>query len=346
MIHRKFPYAERFHCLAGNCPDSCCTGWEIVVDAQTLQTYQTCSEAIGETIRQNLTHNEEQEWIFRNRENGDCPFWNQQQLCDLQIQAGDALLCETCRQFPRIPQDYTFFIEHVLSLACPEAARLILTQEEPFQAIETDDQQPVTVSDTALPYSMDHMECLQYTRSVLLRLLQTTSIPLSDALLYGLHYVQRLQDWIDEKTEDFPTLQPIPATPDFLYTPALQQAYASMEWLTPQWADWMQQIQDHPVTENDFIRFQQIASDFVPAFRNFCSYALFLFWLQAIQDGDVLLQYQKLMAALHQIATVSAWKLRETGTYTIADCILIVQRYAKEILHCAENMERLQAAFL
>ena len=45
MQHYTFPYTEVFHCTAGDCPDSCCKGWEIVIDPKTLQTYQqTCSQ--------------------------------------------------------------------------------------------------------------------------------------------------------------------------------------------------------------------------------------------------------------------------------------------------------------
>ena len=142
MQHYTFPYTEAFHCTAGDCPDSCCKGWEIVIDPKTLQTYQQTCSTIGETIRSTLTKNEDDEWMFQNREDGNCPFWNAEKLCDLQIQAGERLLCDTCRQFPRIPQDYTLFTEHVLSLACPEAARLVLTQTEPFQAIPLTQAEP------------------------------------------------------------------------------------------------------------------------------------------------------------------------------------------------------------
>ena len=64
--------------------------------------------------------------------------------------------------------------------------------------------------------------------------------------------------------------------------------------------------------------------------------------LQALNTGNALIQYQKLLAALHEIAIVSAWKLRETHTYTLTDCMIIVQRYAKEVMHDAENIEKIE----
>lgn len=344
MLYYTFPYVENFHCLAGLCPDSCCKGWEVVIDEPTLQTYQQCSKPIGDYIRKVLTKNEEQEWIFQNQKNGDCPFWNTQKLCDLQLQAGDMLLCDTCRMFPRIPQDYTIFTEQVLSLACPEAAKLVLMQEEPFQAIFSYQEDAPEIMESALPYSLDWMACLRETRTVLLQLLQNKSILLFKALCYGLHYVQQLQDWIEEKTDDFPQMQPIAAAPDFLHQEAILHIYDNMEWMTPEWADWMQQIHLHPVTQADLQAFQVVADGLIPAFRNFCSYYLYLYWLQALDHGNVLLQYQKLLTALYEIAVISAWKLRETGFYHLEDCIKIVQLYAKEVMHDAENIAILETA--
>ena len=343
MQHYTFPYTEVFHCTAGDCPDSCCKGWEIVIDPKTLQTYQQTCSPIGETIRSTLTKNEDDEWMFQNREDGNCPFWNAEKLCDLQIQAGEHLLCDTCRQFPRIPQDYTLFTEHVLSLACPEAARLVLTQTEPFQAIPLTQAEPSEpINEAELPYSLNWMNCLLETRAVLLQLFQETSIPLAEALCYGLHYVQQFQDWIEEKTDDFPELQPIPSKPVFLHHESVLHLYDTLEWMTPEWADWMQQIQQHPVTDADLQAFAKVAEPWIPAFRNFCSYYIYLYWLQALNTGNALIQYQKLLTALHEIAIVSAWKLRETHTYTLTDCMIIVQRYAKEVMHDAENIEKIE----
>ncbi len=342
MLHYTFPYVETFHCLAGACPDSCCKGWEVVIDEPTLQTYQQCSNPIGNRIRKVLTQNEEQEWIFQNQKNGECPFWNAQKLCDLQLLTGDTLLCNTCRMFPRIPQDYTIFTEHILSLACPEAARSVLMQKEPFQAIFSYQEDAPTITESDLPYSLDWMACLRETRTVLLQLFQDTSILLSDALYYGFHYVQQLQDWIEEKTDDFPQMQPIAATPDFLHQETVLHMYDNMEWMTPEWADWMQQIRLHPVTQADLQAFQMVSDDLLPAFRNFCSYYLYLYWLQALDHGNVLLPYQKMLAALYEIAVVSAWKLRETNAYSLSDCIRIVQLYAKEVMHDAENIEKME----
>ena len=36
-------YYNKFKCIAGNCPDTCCAGWEIVVDKEHCEIYKNSS---------------------------------------------------------------------------------------------------------------------------------------------------------------------------------------------------------------------------------------------------------------------------------------------------------------
>ena len=116
------PHYAAFHCIAGACPDSCCKEWEIVVDAESVEKYQMVSGELGNRLRQAMITDADGDVIFQEREKR-CPFWNAQQLCDIHGGLGEAALCETCRQFPRVTQDYGDFIEYDISPACPEAKR-------------------------------------------------------------------------------------------------------------------------------------------------------------------------------------------------------------------------------
>ena len=117
-----------FHCIAGACPDSCCKEWEIVVDTASAERYRSVSGTLGERLRQAMITDADGDIIFQGH-NSRCPFWNAQQLCDIHGELGEDALCETCRLFPRITQDYGDFIEYDISPACPEAARLLFSQE-------------------------------------------------------------------------------------------------------------------------------------------------------------------------------------------------------------------------
>ena len=43
-----------FHCIAGECRHSCCIGWEIDIDPESLCRFQQLPGAMGERIRQNI----------------------------------------------------------------------------------------------------------------------------------------------------------------------------------------------------------------------------------------------------------------------------------------------------
>ena len=47
-------YFDRFHCLAGACPHSCCVGWEVVVDEETARRYDAVPGPLGERLRSEL----------------------------------------------------------------------------------------------------------------------------------------------------------------------------------------------------------------------------------------------------------------------------------------------------
>ena len=37
MLYTIPHYYNRFQCMAGSCPDTCCAGWEIAIDPKSLK---------------------------------------------------------------------------------------------------------------------------------------------------------------------------------------------------------------------------------------------------------------------------------------------------------------------
>lgn len=118
-------YWKDFHCLAGECPHTCCQGWEVPIDRETARYYETIPGELGERLRALLTTDGEGETAFLLR--GDtCPFLTGEKLCELQIKLGEKGIGEICRTHPRFFYDYGPLAERGLCGSCPEAARLIL----------------------------------------------------------------------------------------------------------------------------------------------------------------------------------------------------------------------------
>ena len=67
-----------------------------------------------------------------------CALLNDDNLCDLYIHAGKNSLCKTCRTYPRHQEEFGNVREISLSLSCPEAARIILSQPHRPAALTKD----------------------------------------------------------------------------------------------------------------------------------------------------------------------------------------------------------------
>ena len=48
-----------FHCLAGNCPHTCCADWEVPIDSDTAAEYATLPGPLGVQLRRALRQDEE-----------------------------------------------------------------------------------------------------------------------------------------------------------------------------------------------------------------------------------------------------------------------------------------------
>ena len=132
-----FPdYYYTFQCIGSLCPDTCCAGWNIEIDSISLANYKK------------LIHDSNQGWPlkardpffadlkkavdFRNKtfrlSERRCPLLTEDNLCGMYLHLGKNSLCRTCRTYPRHQEEFGNLREISLSLSCPEAARIILSQ--------------------------------------------------------------------------------------------------------------------------------------------------------------------------------------------------------------------------
>ena len=133
MITRIPDYFHDFRCLAGSCPDTCCGQWEIVVDEQAKKRYLSVEGPLGEQIRSALTSVDGEDCM--KLENGKCPLLTEEGLCPIVTALGEEFLSTTCHTHPRFTEIYGGLQETMLSMSCPEAARLLLEQTEPVRFV-------------------------------------------------------------------------------------------------------------------------------------------------------------------------------------------------------------------
>ena len=90
------------------------------------------------------------------------------------IEAGSGMLCDTCRRYPRHIEEFEGMREISLSLSCPEAARIILSQKDPvtFRTFEKE-----TAEEAYEDFDYFLFSALMDTRDYLLTVLQDRSVP-------------------------------------------------------------------------------------------------------------------------------------------------------------------------
>ncbi len=132
-------YYNNFKCIANKCKHDCCTGWDIEIDKDSLKRYSSMTGKIKDSI-----YFEDGCAYFKAKNDGKCPFFNKDGLCDIILEHGEGALCQICADHPRFKNFYSDFIEMGIGLCCEEAARIILSQTEQF-CIETPKTSDITI---------------------------------------------------------------------------------------------------------------------------------------------------------------------------------------------------------
>ena len=121
-------YYRNFKCIADRCRHSCCVGWEIDIDRDTLDKYSSLNEGYGKEIKSSIDYNETPHFILGKNER--CPHLAESGLCKIICEMGEGYLCEICREHPRFYNDTPLGKEVGIGMACEEACRFILSSDE------------------------------------------------------------------------------------------------------------------------------------------------------------------------------------------------------------------------
>ncbi len=127
-------YYKNFNCIADKCKHNCCIGWEIDIDDKTAQFYENVQCSLSERFKTSI-HTEGPVPHFILAKDERCPFLNNRNLCDIITCLGEDHLCTICAEHPRFHNELPGRIESGLGMCCEEAARLILSSQDPVMLI-------------------------------------------------------------------------------------------------------------------------------------------------------------------------------------------------------------------
>lgn len=131
-------YYEKFSCIKGECKNSCCVGWEIEVDGDTLDKYTHLPSPQREAIVGNIEVDDGRAVISTDSE-GRCPFLTECGLCEIISTLGEEYISEICKRHPRFYNFLSDRCEVGLGASCEAAVRLILSSDEYVELIPVGD---------------------------------------------------------------------------------------------------------------------------------------------------------------------------------------------------------------
>lgn len=130
MLYTIPDYYHEFVCTADKCEDTCCAGWQIAIDRKSLARYGNVKGDFRKRLKHSICWKNA---TFRQSEDKRCAFLNDRNLCDLYTALGKESLCTTCRRYPRHVEEFENVREITLSISCPEAAKILLSLEQPVK---------------------------------------------------------------------------------------------------------------------------------------------------------------------------------------------------------------------
>ena len=121
-------YYKEFRCKADKCLHTCCAGWLVGIDEESLSRFEKDPE-----IKRKIS-----DGCFVMGPDGRCPFLRDDNLCDMILKHGEDYLCDICKEHPRFYNTFDDHIEAGIGLVCEEACRLVLECAKPFELVAPD----------------------------------------------------------------------------------------------------------------------------------------------------------------------------------------------------------------
>jgi len=121
-----------FFCIGSECQYTCCQDWKIPIDEETYHFYQSVDGEMGERLKNSIHYESGDAWIILREEDAHCPFLNEEGLCSVYLTLGEGSLSNICASYPRYLYYAGDICFAVVSISCPEAARLYLTHKDPL----------------------------------------------------------------------------------------------------------------------------------------------------------------------------------------------------------------------
>lgn len=365
MIFTRPDYYDSFKCVADKCPDTCCAGWQIVIDEESMKKYKNIK---GDYVWKVMAAVDWESGCFRQDNAKRCAFLNPDNLCDLYTNAGESSLCKTCREYPRHTEEFEDVREITLSASCPIVARMLLERKTPVTF--------VTEEDTNIEETLEFEEfdpflysVIEDGRAAMLGILQDRTIPMTERMLLVLGMAHDMQRRINH-SDLFSCNQVIAkyqgekarayiksylkgkdiVEEENLVTDVFPLLY-ELETLREEWDDLLHKSQENLLfsTESpyankklDFERWKNGNSDVEIQIEQIMVYFLYTYFPGSVYDGQLFAKAQMAVYCTWMIELLWMARWLENGrNLNLDEKTELFYRFCREIEHSDENLEKL-----
>lgn len=349
-------YYKKFKCIGGECEDNCCAaGWQITIDDESLEKYETMEGEIGVRLRNSI------DWengMFEQFEH-KCALLNENGLCDVYCDAGEDKMCILCQRYPRHYEEFENVREISLSVSCPEAAKIVLGNRGKVGFYtETDEEEE----------EYEDFDYLMYTklldiREILLDVLHERKGSVAhriSKLLDIVHGIQGLIDndeifGIDEQEQRALTEQinyrrytgKMNLRQE--YMAEMMQNLHRLEVLRPTWTDFIREVQSILYVYLDAEEYGKLCEEFdsfygerMQEYEQLMSYFIYTYFCGAVYDYEVESKLRFGIAAVLIIHEMDMAMWYKNKDLTFEEQVGLVHNYSMEIEHSDLNLDDME----
>lgn len=365
-------YFDKFRCVAAECTDTCCAGWEIMIDEESLERYKKLKGTLAERVRDSIDWEKGSFYQHERR----CAFLNEDNLCDMHLLCGEDMLCDTCRNYPRHMEEYEGLREGSLSLSCIEAAKIILGCEQPVHFVhlkdETEDEEDEDFDFLLFTKLMD-------ARELIIRFLQNRQIDIMVRIGVVLKFTDEIQSAINDqevyriddilgKYDKMDTLIVFQRKMEGYRLGGIEhcnimrkmfRCLSKLEVLKFGWSDYLKRAErilygegQRAYTES-YQRFHKSvglksgnSDDWSRWLEHLVIYYVFIYFCGAVYDDKVLTKMQLAVVCVLLVEELSIAVWKEKGEkFTFEDFVDMAHHVSREIEHSDINLLRLEKMF-
>ncbi len=334
MMECEPSYYKKFRCIAGECSDTCCAGWEIVLDEEAFARYRKVQGSFGEKLKKEIRQEGEEAYFALTEENR-CPFLNKENLCEIYRHLGEDALCDICREHPRFYNWIGAYTEKGLGLCCEEAQRLLFEEKEPLTFVFTREGEEEEMA--------EDLQVLLQMRGEAFAILQDRKAALPDRIKDFVAYMSQVQRALDgEDAAETDTPASVALTPDYACT--LLEFFLELDCLDDRWKALLLEakgrVQDILAEGLSLLAEQEKR---LYEWEHVAVYLLYRYFTEAIYDGDVMTRGRLVTVCLTLLALLAGYTALTEG-YTEEKRDILLRLFSREIEYCPENMEALYEA--